>query len=75
MAQEARHRALVSKFGAATAAVIEAGVVKVGMTKDEVIASKGVPQGKDVVPPNDELWHYASGDVSFTKGRVSYVGH
>lgn len=74
-AQDARHRTFVAKYGSENATAIESGQVRMGMTKDEVLAARGAPPRKDAVPPDYELWHYASGDIAFDKGHVSYVGH
>ncbi len=69
-----RHEALVAKYGATQAAAIEAHKVVVGMSKDAVIAAIGQPRGKEVIPPNDELWTYGALRVSISGGKVTYVG-
>jgi hypothetical protein len=74
-AQEARHKELTAKYGANIASAIESGQVRTGMTKDEVLAVRGAPPGRETVPPDYEVWHYAAGDVAFTNGHVSYVAH
>jgi hypothetical protein len=44
------------------------------MTREQVVAVQGLPQRKDAVPPDYEVWHFAFGDVAFTNGRVTYIG-
>ena len=74
-APESPHRDLTARYGTTTASVVASGQVRVGMTRDQVSAVRGAPARKESVPPDYELWHYASGDIAFTNGRVSYIGH
>jgi hypothetical protein len=74
-AQKANHRDPVSSSGAVAASVVQSGQIRIGMTRDQVSAARGAPARKEAVPPDYELWHYAAGDIAFTNGRVSYIGH
>lgn len=65
----------VAPYTPQTTSPVESGRVRMGMTREQVVAVRGAPQRKAAVPPDYELWHYAAGDVAFTNGRVSYVGH
>ncbi len=71
----ARHRELVVKYGAKIASDIEAGQVRIGMTKEATIAAIGKPNSREVVPPNNELWSYGTKRIAFTNGKVTYVGN
>lgn len=73
--KEARRRELVGKYGVEIADAILAGQVRPGMTKDQVLASRGNPEKKEVIPPSDELWQYGSERIAMTNGKVTYVGH
>ena len=52
---------------------IRAGTVQEGMTMDQVLSARGAPLRKEVIPPDTELWHYADGELAFSKGIVTYV--
>jgi hypothetical protein len=71
----ARHRELVAKYGAKIASDIEAGQVRIGMTKEATIAAIGKPNSREVVPPSNELWSYGTKRIAFTNGKVTYVGN
>ncbi len=71
----AQHRELETKYGKEMADAISAGEVRTGMTKDEVLAARGNPDKKEVIPPSDELWQYGSERVAISSGKVTYVGH
>ena len=43
------------------------------MTTEEVLSARGLPLRKDSIPPDAEPWHYAEGEVAFSKGAVTYV--
>jgi len=49
--------------------------VHVGMSRDDVRKILGTPDSVQVIPPDDELWVYGSLRVSFSKGKVTFVGH
>jgi hypothetical protein len=51
-----------------------AGSVIKDMTVEQVLLFRGAPIGKQVIPPDAELWRYANGEVAFSAGKVSYVG-
>ena len=70
-----RHSDLVARYGTEQAIAIENGRVLVGMTKDAVIAARGQPDNKEVIPPDDEMWVYGSERISISKGKVTHVGH
>jgi len=72
---EVRHKGLVARFGSEQADAIESGRVIVGMSRDAVIAARGQPDNKEVIPPDDEMWVYGSQRISISKGKVTYVGH
>jgi len=55
------------------AAAIAKGTVLQQMTMEQVIQARGEPDRKEVIPPDAELWHYPSGEVAFSAGKVTYV--
>lgn len=73
--RKAHHQMLVARFGEDFASAIEAGQLRKGMSKDAVREARGAPQRIEKIPPDDELWIYASDRIAITKGKVSYVGH
>ncbi|MDE2184967.1 MAG: DUF3828 domain-containing protein [Alphaproteobacteria bacterium] len=46
----------------------------VGMSRDDVRKTLGTPDSVQIIPPDDELWVYGSLRISFSKGKVTYVG-
>jgi hypothetical protein len=58
---------------AQVAEAIRTGMVLEGMTTDQALSACGAPLRKEVIPPNAELWHYAEGEVAFSRGRATYV--
>jgi hypothetical protein len=73
---QARHNSLVAKFGSSQADAIEKGKVTIGMSKDAVIASRGQPSEKQVIPGGrDEMWIYGSQRVAISNGKVTFVEH
>jgi hypothetical protein len=73
-ADKIRHASLIAKYGAKHADAIVARQALPGMTTAEVIAALGEPSNREVIPPNDELWHYATQQITVIDGKVSYVG-
>ena len=71
---EAEPQALAAGQRSNIAEAIEAGQVLEGMSAEQVTLARGAPARKEVIPPDAELWHYADGEVAFSKGAVSYVG-
>jgi tetratricopeptide (TPR) repeat protein len=71
----AKHNALVAKYGAKTAAAIEAHQVAKGMGMDAVREAMGNPARSENIPPNIALWHYPSLEVGFTAGKVTSISH
>jgi hypothetical protein len=55
------------------AEAIRNGTVLEGMTTDQVLSARGAPLRKEVIPPDAELWHYAEGEVAFSRGRTTYI--
>lgn len=45
-----------------------------GMSRDQVSSILGQPSRKETVPPDDELWYYNEGHVSFFQGKVAFLG-
>ena len=43
------------------------------MTPEQVLSARGEPLRKESIPPDAALWHYAEGEVAFSKGAVTYV--
>jgi hypothetical protein len=74
-AAQKRMSELTARYGQQKAAAIANHTVSLGMTKDEVLAARGAPNSRQIVPPSDELWKYGTDQVVLTNGRVSYVGH
>jgi pyruvate/2-oxoglutarate dehydrogenase complex dihydrolipoamide acyltransferase (E2) component len=72
-ALDARKAQLTSKFGSEVAGEIMSGMVRAGMNKDAVLAAKGSPAKREVIPPDDELWYYGMQRIAFSKGKVTYV--
>lgn len=73
-AQDARRAKLVATHGAANAALIETGQVKVGMSAAAARAAKGAPLEVIKVPGGDEQWRYKGSSITISKGKVTYVG-
>lgn len=72
--QEKRRRELIAQHGPEVAEAILAGKVIKDMTFEQVLAVRGVPTNKQVIPPDAELWSYPDAEVAFSAGKVSYVG-
>lgn len=68
-----RRKQVVEMHGEEFADQILNGEIVVGMNIEQVIAARGEPSRKDLIPPDDELWYYGVGSVSFYKGEVAYV--
>ncbi len=73
--KKAHHEELVAKYGIEMADAITAGQVRVGMTKDEVLAARGNPDKTEAIPPSDELWQYGPERIAISNGKVTYIGH
>ena len=43
------------------------------MTPEQVLSARGESLRKESIPPEAKLWHYAEGEVAFSKGAVTYV--
>lgn len=71
--EQARRRELTAQHGAEVADAILAGTVLKEMTMEQVLLARGAPSRKELIPPEIELWHYATGEVAFSGGKVSYV--
>jgi hypothetical protein len=71
--EEERRRDLTEAHGAEIAEAILAREVLREMTIEQVLAARGEPQRKEVIPPDAELWHYPDGEVALSGGKVSYV--
>ena len=65
---------LAGKYGDAAADAIMQHKVLKDMNKDEVIEALGLPQSKQVVPPDDEMWRYVDTAVILINGKVTYIG-
>jgi hypothetical protein len=64
----------VERFGEANAEAILAGEIRVGMTRDAVLAARGAPSRREQVGSGEELWTYGAERVVILNGRVSYIG-
>jgi hypothetical protein len=73
-ALDRRRHELAAKYGERSADAILAGKVIKDMGSAEVIEVRGAPQRKDFIPPNRELWIYVDARITFTNGKVTYVG-
>lgn len=71
--KEARRKQLVEKYGAEIGNAIASGEVREGMTVAQVIESRGQPDTKIVVPPDDEMWRYNADQVIFQRGEVTAI--
>lgn len=69
-----RRQQLVAQFSATQADAIITGNLALGMTSAAVLAARGEPTGKEVIPPSEELWTYGRERVVLSKGRVTYIG-
>ncbi|MBK8638395.1 MAG: hypothetical protein IPN92_08940 [Chromatiaceae bacterium] len=69
-----RRRELTEQHGPEIAEAIIARTVINGMTFEQVLMIRGTPTGKQVIPPDAELWRYPDGEIAFSAGRTSYVG-
>lgn len=72
-ARAARRADLVAKYGTPIADAILAGQIKVGMTREQVIASRGPPSSKEALGGGEEMWRYGATKVVFSNGRVTFV--
>ena len=72
--EDKRRRELTEQYEPEIAEAIIAKTVIKGMTFKQVLLIRGAPKGKEVIPPDAELWRYPDGEIAFSAGRVSYVG-
>jgi len=72
--QERLHE-LTQKYGAKAAKKIAAGNIDIGFTQDEVVDAWGNPDDRKAGAKGKEIWVYGQDNVTFTRGKVSAVGH
>jgi len=66
---------LTRKYGAKAAKKIAAGNIDIGFTQDEVVDAWGNPDDRKAGAKGKEIWVYGQDNVTFTRGKVSAVGH
>ena len=71
--EDLRLRELTAAHGTEFAKAIQGGTVLKDMTMEQVLLARGEPDRKEVIPPDAELWHYPSGEVAFSAGKVTYL--
>jgi hypothetical protein len=71
--REARRVSLTSRFGAETAALIQAGEVRIGMSGEAVREALGAPQRVERVAPGEEMWTYSNLRVVLLNNRVTFI--
>ncbi len=71
--QAARRANLTAKFGAQAATAILAGQINRGMTREQVLASRGNPTSRETISPSEEMWKYGNQRVVFSDGKVTFV--
>ncbi len=69
----ARRAEYVRRYGPATTDAILAGRVEVGMTQEQVRASRGSPSRLETLTSTNAVWHYGAERVVFSDGRVTFV--
>lgn len=72
-APDARKAQLIAKYGAAIGAAIYNRQVLLGMTYEQVRASRGAPSSLKKQSATSEVWIYGAMTVTFTNGRVTAV--
>lgn len=72
--QERLHE-LTQKYGAKAAKKIAAGNIDIGFSQDEVVDAWGNPDDRKDGAKGKEIWVYGQDNVTFTRGKVSAVGH
>lgn len=70
-----RMQQLTARYGAGAAQKIAAGNIDIGFTPDEVIEAWGNPDSRMRGAKGREIWVFGDDKVTFTRGRVSAVGH
>jgi hypothetical protein len=70
-----RLKELTAKYGAKAATKIAAGNIDMGFTEDEVTDAWGNPDDRRQGSKGKEIWVYGQDNVTFTRGKVSAVGH
>ncbi|HEX4860731.1 MAG TPA: hypothetical protein VFV07_05805 [Rhizomicrobium sp.] len=70
-----RLKELTHKYGAKAAKKIAAGNIDIGFTQDEVVDAWGNPDDRKGGAKGKEIWVYGQDNVTFTRGKVSAVGH
>lgn len=70
-----KQKELTAKYGRKAAKQIMAGNIDIGMNQDEVIAAWGDPTDRQQGSGGKEKWVYGDDTVTFTKGKVTSVGH
>lgn len=73
-AHPARSNPAQAQSAAPTPPPPSGAALKVGMSKDALLAALGKPDRKDVIPPSDEMWFYGSRRIVLSKGKVTYIG-
>jgi hypothetical protein len=66
---------LTAKYGPKAAKKIASGNIDIGFNEEEVTAAWGNPDDRQQGPKGKEIWVYGKDSVTFTRGKVSAVGH
>jgi hypothetical protein len=70
-----RKQELAAKYGPRAADKIASGNIDIGFTQDEVADAWGNPDNRQAGTKGREIWVYGDDKVTFTRGKVSAVGH
>lgn len=70
-----RMKELTARYGAKAAKKIASGNIDIGFTQDEVTDAWGNPDDRRQGSKGKEIWVYGQDNVTFTRGKVSAVGH